>query len=106
MLSKKYRLTRNQVNLVYKKGKSRKWGILGVKFLDNRQTFPRFAVVVPQAVAKKAVQRNRLRRLTYEIIHQISKDKELPSRDYVVRYFRMPQEKMLKQLINRIFQDV
>ena len=56
MLAKKYRLSRRQINLIYKRGRGRNFGLLGMKFVENRCLFPRFAVAIPLAVMKKAVQ--------------------------------------------------
>lgn len=107
MLAKKYRLTRRQINLIYKKGKGQKFGILGIKSLATDLLFPRFAVVVPVAVLKKATERNRLRRVVFAEIGQILKRRTIQNKDYIIRFYQSPvDEKTLRQIVEKVFQDV
>lgn len=107
MLSKKYRLTRRQINLIYKKGKGQKFEILGLKSLAVNLPFPRFAIVVPLAVLKKATDRNRLRRVVFTEIDQVLKNKGIQNKDYIIRFYKAPaDEKVLRQIIQKVFQDV
>jgi len=102
MLSKKFRLTRSQINLLYKKGRSKNFGFLGLKFLPNGLPLSRFAVVIPQAVVKKVVQRNRLRRLIFEEIGTLSP----AGLDYLVRLYHLPpDEKTLRQKVQEAFKS-
>lgn len=107
MLSKKYRLNRRQINRIYKKGQSRNFGQIGVKFLATNQPFSRFALVVPQAVLKKASHRNRLRRVAFLEIGQILKNQGVKNNDYIIRFYKAPvDERALRQIIQKVFQDV
>ncbi|MDA0208073.1 MAG: ribonuclease P protein component [bacterium] len=63
MLSHGYRLKKTQdIELVYKQGKSSFDPVCGIKFRKNGLKVSRFAVVVGLKVSKKAVVRNRLKR--------------------------------------------
>ncbi|MBX4189809.1 ribonuclease P protein component [Candidatus Parcubacteria bacterium] len=63
-LPKQYRLKkRKDFDLVFKKGKAFRGSILFVKAVSNNLPYARFAPVVSLKVAKKAVDRNVLRRL-------------------------------------------
>ena len=107
MLAKKFRLNRRQINLIYKKGKGQKFGILGLKSLAVNLSFSRFAIVVPLAVLKKATDRNRLRRVAFSEIGQILKDKAIQNKDYIIRFYQAPNdEKELRQIIQKVLQDV
>lgn len=107
MLSKKYRLARREINLIYKKGRSQNFNQIKVKFLDRPgQIFPRFALVVPQKVLKKAAARNRLRRVVFSEIEQILKNKKIQPRDYLIRFYAAPDEKTLRQIIQKVFRNV
>jgi ribonuclease P protein component len=106
MLSKKFRLTREQINLIYKKGRGKNFGTLGVKYLVSNNQFSRFAVVIPAKVVKLAVDRNRLRRITYDEIAKILPGKTA-SCDYIVRFYQKPaDEKVLREVLQKVFKDV
>jgi len=66
MLSKKFRLNRKQIGLIHQRGRRFSFGKIGAKCLANYLDYSRFAVNVPVKVYKKAVDRNRLRRLVYD----------------------------------------
>lgn len=57
------------LNYVYRKGKTTRFGTISLRYCPNpRRKYSRIAVVVSKKVAKKAVDRNRIRRRLYEII--------------------------------------
>ena len=70
MLASKYRFhRRNQVNRVYKQGKSVRGGAIALKYrLVQDSGDIRVAVVVSKKVHKSAVKRNRIRRRVFEVI--------------------------------------
>jgi RNase P protein component len=71
MLPKKRRLTSAEVALVIAMGKSQRSGVLSLKYVANKGFF-KAAVVAPKSVAKRAVDRNRLRRALYRAISDLS----------------------------------
>ena len=68
MLSKKNRLDKHDYKTVFNKGKTSHTPLLMVKSLLSE--VPRFSVVVPKKVLKKAYQRNDLRRYVYNILKE------------------------------------
>lgn len=64
MFARPWRLTRQKdVQRVYRLGKSGATGFLLIRALPNRLDHPRLTVVISKKIAKKAVVRNRLKRL-------------------------------------------
>ncbi|MFA6136207.1 MAG: ribonuclease P protein component [Candidatus Paceibacterota bacterium] len=86
MLPKKYRLTvgffKNLVTENKKPNKIIDVGIFSAKVYSSGNKFSRFAVVMSSANFKKATERNRLRRMVYEIINKKEIHK-LQGRDFV-----------------------
>lgn len=69
MLLKKYRLTKKKdFDEVFKKGRSFYNEYLGIKFLKNSLTNPRFGIIINLKVSKLSVERNKIRRRLREII--------------------------------------
>jgi len=102
MLAKKFRLKKSEVSAVYKRGRGRNFGPIGVKIFANSLGFGRFSVVIPKSLVKNASDRNRLRRI---IFTEIAKQKT--SGDWVIRLFRLPDnETILRKKIAEIFQSV
>ncbi len=71
MLSKSRRLTSNDVTRVLKQGRSKRALFLSMKFLEL-QTPLRTSAVVSKSVARRAVERNRLRRAVYQALTPLS----------------------------------
>lgn len=67
-LNKKNRLKRKKdFESVFKKGKASKGNFLFARYLENDLGFSRFAFIVSSKVSKKAVVRNRIRRVLSDI---------------------------------------
>ena len=91
MLSAKNRLQKNaQVSRVLNAGKKQKYGPLLV-FTAPSENPAKFAVVVSKKVAKFAVKRNHLRRLTFEIIRTTLPLDQLTG-EVVVVFLYLPQD--------------
>ena len=73
MLPKKRRLTGAEVRSVLALGKGVRSGVLSLKYVENKGHF-RAVVVAPKSVAKRAVDRNRLRRALYLVLSKLPKD--------------------------------
>lgn len=111
MLSKKHRLSKTaEVKKTAVKGRGFFNPYFVIKSLANKGDFPRFTVVVSTKVSKKAVDRNRVKRIIREAIKPHLS--ELPSNDYVLTVksgilridsseIRCEVEKALKQLANK-----
>lgn len=103
MLAKKFRLNRRQVQLVIQKGRGQNFGLFGLKFLKNNLDFNRYAVVVAKKVASKATVRNRLRRVIFNELADVSK----PGFDCIVRLYRLPEdEKILRLAVAKSIQEI
>ena len=77
MLAKKYRLRgEKRFREIHKNGRRFFTRLLNLRYLENNEGCPRFALVVSAKISKKATQRNKIRRQLLEIIRQ-----ELPRFD-------------------------
>jgi ribonuclease P protein component len=74
MLPKKNRADKGAVDEIFKEGRFFNSPNLTFKFtLKNTTPFPRISFIVPKSVAKKAVDRNKLRRLGYSVLEKYIK---------------------------------
>ncbi len=71
MLPKRQRLVASEVREVLKRGRGRRGNCLSMKLISTTTPL-RVSVVVPKLVAKKAVDRNRLRRAIYRALAPLS----------------------------------
>jgi len=83
MLSKRSRLTAAEVRSVIKNGRSLRSPTLSAKYVAGSTS--KAAVVVSTKVAKKAVERNRLRRAAYQALATA-----LPPNAHVVFFLHKP----------------
>ena len=72
MLPKSARLSASEVRAILQKGRSVRLGTVSVKYI--KATGSKAAVVVSSKVAKKAVERNRLRRAAYLALPKLPRD--------------------------------
>jgi len=82
MLKKENRIRlKNHFDQVFKRGSSFYYKILGFKIYDNNLDFSRLGVIVSNKVSKKAVNRNRLKRIIRDFfqdnIENIQKGKDI-----------------------------
>lgn len=99
MLSKKFRLTRKQIGFIHKGGRRMSVDKINVKFVPNRLLYSRFAVNVPTSVYKKAVDRNRLRRIIYA---EIGKIKMAAAYDCLINIYSQDSEENIRQKTREI----
>lgn len=96
MFSRSLRLTRpKDVQKVYRQGSSAATRFLFVRCLATKRPQPRFAVVVSKKIAKRAVVRNRLKRLVRQAMQELLLDPTFAARltsvDCVVTVHRDPE---------------
>lgn len=107
MLPSSYRLSKQNVVRVLKKGRGFSGAFLRIKFFSNKTDHPRFSVTCPNKVAPKAVTRNRLRRKTYSILSEImlasSADRPKENIDIAISYQKLPEETQIKPALLDIF---
>ena len=58
------------IEMVFKKGRGVKEGFLFLKFLENNLKVSRFAFIVSRKTARKAVQRNKIKRRLRDIVQK------------------------------------
>ncbi len=68
MLEKKYRIERNKVQYILKKGEDSISKLFIIRYIKNNENYNRYCTVVSKKIDPKAVGRNRLRRQIYEAI--------------------------------------
>lgn len=109
MFSEKNRLQKkNEIDSVFKKGKSFKEGPVLLKILETNLETPRFAFVISHKVSKKAVVRNKLRRRLKNIFQKFLGDRKV-SMDVLVVAFPGLEKKdfgELTEMTERIFKKI
>lgn len=68
MLATKYRVPRQYIDYILKKGDSFTSKLFIVRYKPNREKFCRYRIIISKKVDPKAVKRNHLRRQSYEAI--------------------------------------
>ena len=98
-LNKKNRLKKKKdFEAVFKKGKAVRSVFLFVRYLGNNLGFPRIAFVVSSKVSKKAVVRNRFRRIIAEAVSKNLKD--IQSADIIVIADRKIKEASKDEIVH------
>jgi ribonuclease P protein component len=97
MFPREWRLTRQRdVQKVYRLGKSAASGFLFIRALPNRVNHPRLTVVISKKINKRAVVRNRLKRLTRQALQELLQDPaaqaKLATMDAIITIHRDPEE--------------
>ena len=107
MIAKKYRFHGyGALKFVYTKGKTVRARFVSLKFHENtRRTESRLAVVVPKKVAKKAPERNRIRRRIYEAM-RVNWDSIKTPHDLVITVFDEKMASISVEELTRIIKDL
>ncbi len=100
MIAKKFKIPKKHIALILKKGESFDSKLFVVRFWENKIEFPRFRIIVSTKFAKKAVDRNKIRRRIYEALRLITKEKSnLRHLDIVF----IPKKQILKKEFQEIY---
>jgi ribonuclease P protein component len=78
MLAKKYRIPRSLFKNLYSSRNLLNTSVFLVRYLDSKEKHPRFSFSVSKKVEKKAVNRNRFRRIGYNFLKQKITDLKTP----------------------------
>ncbi len=70
MLKKRFKLNTSEFKEVFNFGKTTKHPLFVLKTKENNLPYPRFAVVVSKKIAKKAVDRNYIRRKFFHALEE------------------------------------
>ena len=107
MLHRSFRLQKQDIARIYKKGRSFREDFLFCRILANRASNSRFAVVIPKSVAAKATDRNRLKRKTHTILAELIKISiPLNYYDIMLTYKAVPDEVKIEPVLKHIFQKI
>src|SRR5687768_16237881 len=94
MFPREWRLTKKRdLQRVYQKGNRGSTRFLLIRLLENRLAHPRIAVIIGKKVAKRAVIRNRLKRLIRQAIRELIEENvatRLQSADAIVTIHHDP----------------
>ncbi|MDX9970744.1 MAG: ribonuclease P protein component [Candidatus Gracilibacteria bacterium] len=84
MISKSFRLTKNDIKYILKKGDTNQSRLFIVKSRSSTNLLPKIAVITSKKLAKKAVIRNKLRRKIYEAFRLEMKETGThPQKDFI-----------------------
>jgi ribonuclease P protein component len=86
MLPKKGRLSTAEVREIIAQGKSLRSGVISLKYLANKGFF-KASAVASKSVAKRAVDRNRLRRALYRVLQTLPPEQILKLRGLSAVFF-------------------
>lgn len=81
MISKAYRISKNDFELIKKKGFPVHGSLFSLRYVKNPENTTHFSVVVSKKVAKSAVLRNKIRRRVYSIVSKT------PKKPYKIAFF-------------------
>lgn len=100
MLKKIFKLNTSEFNEVFNFGKTKKTSFCLIKYKENNKEYPRFAVVVSKKIAKKAHDRNLLKR---RVLHAIQEQKEnFACFDYIFILNSEAKDIQYKDLLQKI----
>ena len=102
MLEKKYRIERNQVQHILKKGENSVSKLFIIRYIKNNKGFNRYSSVVSKKLHAKAVDRNRLRRQIYHACSAAEHTNTSEHFDIVL----IPKKNILTAKFGKIEQDI
>ncbi len=108
MLAKDNRLTKkNDLGNVFKNGRAVRNDSLVFKFVENKRNNPRFAFVISKKVSKKAVLRNRIKRIISESVRLKTRrlKKGIDGLFIVLPGVREEDFKKIDNVVERIFKQ-
>lgn len=73
MIAKKYRIDRNLIPYILRKGQSFESKLFIIRFINNEKGHPRYRTIVSKKINNKATIRNKLRRRIYESAQKATK---------------------------------
>ncbi len=76
MIAKQYRIPKERIPYILKKGDQKKSALFIIKYQKNNEHFFRYRVIISKKIDKSAVKRNKLRRQIYESIRINSIDEK------------------------------
>jgi len=106
MLASAFRLNKQNIERVYKRGRTFRENFFQVRFLRNNIEHGRFAVVIPKKIAAKATKRSRLKSKTFVLLEEILKEHKIASFDIILSFKQMPDEQSIKPVLSKVFHEI
>ncbi len=100
MLKKRFKLNTSEFKEVFNFGKTTRHSLFLLKTKDNTLPYSRFAVVVSKKIAKKAVDRNYIKRKFFHVIESILIN--YPKADYIFVLNSSVKDLQYKDLLNNL----
>lgn len=102
MIAKKFRVPRQSIDFILKKGSLEKSTLFLIRFVKNNEAFNRFSLVVSKKIYKRAVDRNKLRRQIYEAIRLSEESPDAQHFDFIF----IPKKKIIDYNYSEIEKDI
>lgn len=102
MIAAKFRIPRANISYILKKGDQFISKLFIVKYIENKEDFSRYRVIVSRKIYPKAVKRNYLRRQIYEAIRLNQGFQGKKNKDLVL----IPKKSIQKASYAKIAEDI
>ena len=100
MLKKRFKLNTSEFKEVFNFGKTTKYPLFLLRTKDNTLSYSRFAVVVSKKIAKKAVERNYIKRKFFHALETVVS--KYSKADYIFVLNSSIKDLQYKDLINNL----
>ncbi len=101
MIAKKYRIPREKIPYLLRKGQSMASRLFIIRYNRNEENFARFRTIVSKKIDPKAVKRNFLRRQIYEAL-RLNQQEELKPLDIIL----IPKKQIQRSSFDQIRADL
>lgn len=102
MIAKTFRVPRQLIPYILKKGALYKSKLFIIRHIDNEEKFSRYRVIVSKKLHNKAVARNKLRRQIYEAIRTNTREEVSNQQDFIL----IPKKAILEKKYSEIAEDL
>lgn len=106
MLSKSHRLTKQDIERLYKKGKNIRQDFILAKIFTNQTDHSRFSVIISKKVWPKATARNRAKRIIYQWLASHQNLWERQNFDLAVSIKNQFGEKDVDGVLTQLFEKI
>lgn len=101
MIASIFRVPRQLIPSILRKGEELRTDLFIVRYFENKEQFSRYRAIISKKIERKAVARNKLRRQIYEAI-RINQEKSQSNRDYIL----IPKKKIIHADFQAIAADI
>lgn len=104
MIAKKFRLSRNEIDYLLKKGDLKKTKLFLIKHSKKDENYSSYCVIISRKISNKAVTRNKLKRQIMEAIRILNKEGIEPKKSLNIAL--IPKKNILKATYQDIQDDI